>query len=209
MGFTTAPPPPRCELHSDEEAPPRCRWCPLPADQAPSAAWPPDFSDMGGHPRPGAGLGLGAMRVDVDEVAEEREDLRAYVGDQPPVDVLRAQLREACEDQGVPMIGTDLEEGEDLRAFVNDQTQLSDEDGEREGLLGRTIRRFAQLQGEWAGQVERVRDERDYWMARTRRAEGMLRQISNLVIAGERRLGRAAVMLADWRRQDKEDDGDG
>ena len=38
-------------------------------------AYPPDFSDLEGHPRPGAGLGLNEMRVDVDEDLPETPDV--------------------------------------------------------------------------------------------------------------------------------------
>ena len=61
---------------------------------------------------------------------------------------------------------------------------------------------------EWAGQVERVRDEAGLLDGpgppRRRPAAGRL---ANLVVAGERRLGKAAVLLANWRKAQEDSDG--
>ena len=44
-------------------------------------------------------------------------------------------------------------------------------------------------------------EQRDYWMARARRAEGALRQVSNLIAAVAKRVVKAEDILRGWRER--------
>ena len=120
-------------------------------------------------------------------------------GPDPAYRQLRARLREECDAQGVPMIGSELDEDARPEGWPADPDEWPD------GMGGEDM--SPEMGAWWACQAKALREDRDFWLARARRAEGMLRQISNLVVAGERRLGKAAVLLANWRKAQEDSDG--